>query len=249
MKILNDLAIALVQPKRYKELLKNSAGRVAVYVIIAVLVLAVNFFVSSVMFYNTLGEYYKNSVPYFKFENNALSADDTFNFSFGGIRIMIDTTRDLSNADFESDTLGVLADADSITVRSATGTVEVPYSEITESKKISFDKNTLTPPEGFYMFFIIVTAVCAVVLTALEFLFNALITALISMIFVYKNTKISFGKRYKLSLYSLALPTLLAVVLPNIFGSFGLIARVISVVFVCVAISGRENNEPEIIAE
>ena len=78
MKLLNDFAIALVKPSRYRELLPNSVGRTALFVTVLILISSVTLITGSIMLYRMLGQYYAENVPEFEFKDQTLMCEDTF---------------------------------------------------------------------------------------------------------------------------------------------------------------------------
>lgn len=248
MNILNDFAIAIAQPKRYHELLPNKPGRVALYVIIAVLVSSFGIILSCIQLNSTFGVYFENNVPDFRFEDRQLSAEKSFNLTLGGTRIMIDTSRNLTEDDFDGATEGLLIDSDSIIVHVGSRTLDIKYYDIPETEGLSLTKESLYSYAWIARLVLLFTALLSLIFYAMGFMFRALIAALLasllSSLMPSTRQRLWFGSVYKLALYSLALPTILSLLLPNIFG--GILGLAISVFMLNLAIVNSTSNSPEI---
>lgn len=242
MKILNDLAIALVQPKKYGELLPNKAPRVALYVLIILLISFASIAVSAVRLYKILGEYYSEHVPDFTFENQTLTSSDTFDFELAGMKIMMDTSRELTPDDFGDAKQGILADSDSILIRVRTGgTIESKYTELTSDKNFRFTKDSLYEYKNIMKVSIFISALMSLVIVAAGFMLSALIIAGLSSLLkrtLPQAASLSFGQLYKLALYSRGLPSVLSLILSAFIGGIPwIISIMLSVIILNTAIT------------
>lgn len=233
------MAIALVHPLRYKELLSNSVGRVAVYVIIAVAVSVFGVIPSAINLYGVLDQYYKEYIPNFTLQDSVLNADDVFDLSIAGTRIMIDTTKQLTSENFEQDRQGMLFDSDSVIVKSGAREFDIKYSDISEINGMTITKEWIYSRMGIVKSVIVFAAIITIVLSGAGFMLRAVIIALLSLLFSSMSPtikmRLSFGQTYKLALYSAALPVLLSLVLGRFFGGMEFIGFIISVIFVNIA--------------
>lgn len=217
MKILNDFAIALVHPKRYRELLNNSVGRVILYVIIIMLISSVSLISATKTLTRILAEYYESNIPEFTFENQILKADDNFDLELAGTKIVIDTSRQFSKDDFGDAYGGVIFDGDSMLVKQGSVVEDILYSKLTDGEDITLTKESMYEYKGIAKNFIRITAVIMWLFSIPVFLLGALIIAAIGQLalsFMGDNgMRIPFGKVYKLALYSRSLPIVLTVIL------------------------------------
>ncbi len=217
MKILNDFAIALVHPKRYRELLNNSVGRVILYVIIIMLISSVSLISATKTLTRILAEYYESNIPEFTFENQILKADDNFDLELAGMKMVIDTSRQFSKDDFGDANRGVIFDSDSMLVKQGSVVDDILYSKMTNGENIKLTKESMYEYKGIAKNTIRIMAVFMWLFSIPVFLLGALIIAAIGQLvlsFMGDNgMRIPFGKVYKLALYSRSLPIVLTVIL------------------------------------
>ena len=154
MKILNDFAIALVHPKRYRELLNNSVGRVILYVIIIMLISSVSLISATKTLTRILAEYYESNIPEFTFKNQMLKADDNFDLELAGTKIVIDTSRQFSEDDFGDAYGGVIFDSDSMLVKQGSVVDDILYSKLTYGEDITLTKESMYEYKGIAKNFI-----------------------------------------------------------------------------------------------
>ena len=230
MKLINDFAIALVQPKKYKELLSNSTGRVAIYVIILLIISSISLVVSSVKLYGILGIYYADNIPDFKFENDTLEVSQRFDLELAGMKIMLDTDNQLSSEEFSSNVDGFLCDKDSMILKSNSEIIEIKYSDITHGREVKFDKASLYQYKDITKLIIAISVVFAIIFSAGFFMLGALVVAglayLITSAVPKRIAGLQFGAVYKLALYSRALPVILGVILSRFIGGVPLIISI-----------------------
>lgn len=241
MKLINDFAIALVQPKKYKELLSNSTGRVAIYVIILLVISSISLVISSIKLYGILGTYYADNIPDFKFENDTLEVSQKFDLELAGMKIMLDTDNQLSSDEFSSNVDGFLCDKDSMIVKSRSEIVEIKYSDLTQGQDVKFDKVSLYQYKDVAKLVLAISAVFAIILSAGFFMLGALVVAglvcLITSALPKQRAGLQFSSIYKLALYSRALPVILSVILSRFIGGVPLIiSMMISVLILNSAI-------------
>ena len=242
MKLLNDFAIALVQPKRYNELLSNSVGRTALYIIILMLLSSVMLISGSIKLYDILGRYYAENVPEFTFDNGTLKSESTFDFDFSGFKLMIETDKQLSKDDFGKTAHGILFDSDSMITKSGKQVIEVPYTDLTQGESVHFTKDSLYAYKNIVKIIIVISAFFSLVFLAGGFMLSALIVAgIVSLFFsrsLLSGKKLSFGKVYQLSLYSRGLPMILSLICSMLFGNIPIIiSLMISVLLMNIALS------------
>lgn len=250
MKLINDFAIALVNPKRYRELLNNSVWRVILYIIILTLISSVTLISATRELYGILGEYYEKNIPDFTFENNTLKSDDTFDFDLAGMKIVLDTTKQLTKEDFSKSFNGMLFDSDSLLIKQGPKVIEAKYSELTEGEDIKFTKSSLYAYKDIAKLIINMTALFYILLSIPMLLIGALFTAIITFMFMgfspVNSMKLKFSKIYKLALYSRGLPIILSTVLSMFIGRIpSLISVIISVIILnraMIYMSSSENT-------
>ena len=218
MKFINDFAIALVQPGKYKELVNNSVWRVILYVIILTLISSVTLVVATRELYGILGEYYEKNIPEFTFENNTLTSNDTFNFDLAGMQIVLDTTKQLTKEDFSESLNGMLFDSDSLLIKQGPKIIEAKYSELTEGVDIKFTKASLVNYKDIAKLIINITVVFYVLLSIPLLLLGALFVTVIATAFAAPQYRMKFSKAYKLALYSRGLPIIVSTVLSMFVG-------------------------------
>lgn len=243
MKILNDFAIALVHPKRYRELLNNSVGRVILYVIIIMLISSVSLISATKTLTRILAEYYESNIPEFTFENQILKADDNFDLELAGTKIVIDTSRQFSKDDFGDAYGGVIFDGDSMLVKQGSVVEDILYSKLTDGEDITLTKESMYEYKGIAKNFIRITAVIMWLFSIPVFLLGALIIAAIGQLalsFIGDNgMRIPFGKVYKLALYSRSLPIVLTVILSMFVNIPPMVGMFISII---ILIKGLVNS-------
>lgn len=240
MKFLNDFAIALVHPSRYGELVKNSAGRAAAFVAVLILLSSLTIITGSVTGYNILGRYYNENVPEFEFRDQKLTADDTFDLEFAGVKIVIDTTRQVDKSELDGAVQGVLFDGDSMAVKTGGRVVESSYSEMSGADT-HFTKASLYAYKGVVKAVMAAVVVLSIIFSAGAFLLGALVVAalasLLSSRLPQRNAGLTFGQVYKLAVYSRGLPVILSLVLSMVIGGIPfLISAAISVIILNVAL-------------
>ena len=218
MKIINDFAIALVHPSRYKELINNSVWRVILYVIILTLISSVTLIFAARELYGILGEYYEKNIPEFTFENNILTSEDTFDFDLAGMKLVIDTTKQLTQEDFSESYNGMLFDSDSLLIKQGPKVIDAKYSELTEGVDIKFTKASLAKYKGIAKLVINLTAVIYGLLSIPMLLFGALFVTVIATAFAAPQYRMKFSKAYKLALYSRGLPIVVSTILSMFVG-------------------------------
>ena len=248
MKFINDFSIALVNPKRYKELVNNSVWRVILYVLILVLISSVTLITATRELYGILGEYYEKNIPEFTFENNTLKSEDTFDFDLAGMKILLDTSRQLTEEDFSESFNGMLFDSDSMLVKQGSRVLEAKYSELTEGKDIRFTKSSLYAYKDIAKLVINLTAAFYIVLSIPMLLLGALFTAALAMAFSgfmpSNSSRLKFGKVYKLAIYSRGLPILLSMVLSMFIGKIpSLVSVLVSVMILTTALRYMTSSE------
>lgn len=230
MKLLNDFAIALVKPSRYGELLKNSVGRTALFIVILTILSSVSLVTGSMMLYRVLGQYYTANVPDFEFKNQTLKCDDTFDLELAGIKIMMDTSRQLTETDLEKAIQGALFDSDSMIIKTGGRVMEAPYSEVVPAD-VSFTKSSLYAYKNVVKIAVAISVIVAVMFSAAGFLLGALITAALAFLLVSRmsvnNRNLTFGNVYKLAVYSRGLPVILSLILSMFIGGIPFIISII----------------------
>ncbi|MDD6483100.1 MAG: DUF1189 family protein [Clostridiales bacterium] len=236
MKILNDFAIGLVYPRRYKELLLNSWWRVLVYAAVIIAVSSAAVVTAAMQLKGIMGAYYQKSVPDFEFKNNTLTMSEPFELNLGGMLIIADTTKQFSADDMGNAVYGYLFDSDSMVVRSGGRTVEATYAELTQNGDLAFSKDTL---ESYSFiadrFFALMCAIC-VFISILGFFMGALFIAAVALI-PNRNAGLGFTELMKLAVYSRGLPAVLSFVLSRFIGSLPvLISLAISCIFMNIAL-------------
>ncbi len=251
MKFLNDFAIALVHPSRYGELVKNTAGRVAVFAAVIVLLSSVTLVTGAVTAYNILGRYFEENVPEFEFKNQTLTSDDTFDLDFAGVKIVLDTTRQVSGDELEDASQGALFDGDSMIVKTGGRVVEARYTELA-APETQFTKASLYAYSGMVKVGIALSVVLSIILSAGGLLLGALIIAWLSSLLTFrlprKNAGLTFGQVYKLAVYSRGLPLILSIVTSMIIGKIPfIISAVISIMILNTALfkismNGRQDG-------
>lgn len=216
MKILNDFTIAIASPRKYRELLNNSMGRVALYTIIIILISGLSLIPSSKTLTKILGEYYHTNIPEFTFENQTLKSEDDFDLELAGTKFVIDTARQLTTDDFNDAYGGFLFDGDSMLIKNGVIVEDIKYSDITDGENITFTKESLYEYSHIAKGFIALTAVAVWLFSIPGFFVGALFIAAIAVLLMSfmpsLGMKLSFGKVYKLALYSRALPIILKVI-------------------------------------
>lgn len=229
MKLLNDFAIALVKPSRYRELLHNSTGRVALFVAVLMLLSSVTLVTGSIMLYGILGQYYTENVPEFEFKNQTLTSEETFDLEFAGVKLMIDTSRQLTEADIEDASQGVLFDSDGMIVKTGGRVIEAQYSEVAAADTV-LTKDSLYAYSGMVKAAIAISVIISIIFSAAGFMLGALITAalasFVTMRLPGRNAGLSFGQLYKLAVYSRGLPVILSIVLSMFIGGIPFIISI-----------------------
>lgn len=244
MKLINDFAIALVNPKRYKELLDNSVWRVILYIIILTLISSVTLISATRELYGILGEYYESNIPEFSFENNTLTSEDTFDFDLAGMKLVIDTTKQLTEEDFGESYNGMLFDSDSLLIKQGPKVIDAKYSELTEGADIKLTKASLAKYKDVAKLFINLTAVFYVLLSIPLLLLGALFVTVIATAFAAPQYRMKFSKAYKLALYSRGLPIIVSTVLSMFVGRIpSLISVIISVIILNRAMMYMSSSE------
>ena len=248
MKLINDFAIALVNPKRYKELLDNSVWRVILYVLILVLISSVTLISATRELYGILGEYYEKNIPDFSFENNTLTSNDTFNFDLAGMQIVLDTTKQLTKEDFSKSFNGMLFDGDSLLIKQGPKIIKAKYSELTEGKDIRFTKASLYVYKDIAKLVINMTALFYILLSIPMLLIGALFTAIIANVFTgfspSNSMHLKFSRIYKLALYSRGLPIIVSTILSMFIGKIpALMSILLSVLILNRAILYMSSSE------
>ena len=229
MKLLNDFAIALVKPSRYRELLPNSVGRTALFVTVLILISSVTLITGSIMLYRILGQYYAENVPEFEFKDQTLMCEDTFDLEFAGVKLMMDTSRQLTEEELENAVQGALFDSDSMIIKTGGRVVEAEYSEMTGADT-AFTKDSLYTYKDIVKISITVAVIVSIIFSAAGFLLGALITAALASFLTFrlprKNAGLSFGQLYKLAVYSRGLPVILSLVLSMFIGGIPFIISI-----------------------
>ena len=250
MKILNDFAIGLVYPKRYKELLKNKWWRVLIYIVVIIAIGSVSVLSASSQLKGILGEFYKESVPDFSFQNNTLSIAEPFEIDLGTIKIAADTSKSFTKEDMGNALSGYLFDSDSMILRYGNQTLEASYSQLNPENNISFTKASL---EGYSFLadgFFALMNVMLILFSIAGFFFGSFIVALLSKL-PNRQANLKFNELFKLALYSRGLPIILSFILSRFIGPLPtLLSLLISFMLVNTAISSiiqeRYKKEEEI---
>ncbi len=237
MDFLNDLLTGFIRPKKYKELLEKGTSRVVVYALILILISSVIAFLSLSKLSDATQKYYREVVPEFSFANNELNMSEPFKLELFGMIIAADSEKEFGSADFGDNIQGFLFDKNSMLLRSAAGTREFEYRELADDEYITFSKQDiyLLSPTFKIIFYIFLAF--TIVYNAAGFFLGALIVALFALI-PNRVSKLSFGKLYKLAVYSRGLPVILSLVLSSFIGPVPIIISfLISIIIVNIALT------------
>lgn len=236
MKILNDFAIAVAHPGRYKELMNNKMLRVLIYAIIIIAVGSVSLVMSATQLKGILETFYENSVPEFVFENNVLETEEPFELNIGGILVKADSSEEFSQEDMGSAMYGFLFGKNTMVIRSSGRTLEAKYTDLELEKNFKLSKKILTSysfvAEKLYNIFSVFVLVTAII----GFFIGALIVAMLALI-PNRNVGLKFGNLYKMAIYSRGLPIMLSFILSRLIGGVpGIVSIIISFVIMNIAL-------------
>lgn len=246
MNIANDFAVGLVNPRRYKSLVKNKWWRVLIYAVVFVLIGSIAAIGTVNKLKGICATFYSESVPDFSFSNSTLTVAEPFELNFGNILIAADTSKELTKEDMGSAAYGYLFDKDSMVVRAGKSTIETKYSDLSGIEDVEFTKETLYTLEPLIDRFFLLMCVMCVFYSAAGFVLGALLVAVISLI-PNKMAGLRFSQLFKLSLYSRGLPIIVSWILSRFIGGLpGVVSLIISCIFMNIALAapqGLDNKE------
>lgn len=221
MKLLYDFAIALVHPRRYRELLDNSVGRVFLYVILIMLISAIPLISSTRILILNLSRYYENNIPEFVFENQTLKAEDDFELKLVGTKFIINTSRQFTKDDFGNAYNGLIFDGDSLLIKQGSKVQDVLYSELTDGKDVTLTKESMYNYSAAAERIIRLMVMIGWLFSIPMFLLSTLIVAaggrFLLSILPFEGELLPFGKIYKLALYARSFPIAITVILSVFF--------------------------------
>lgn len=236
MKLLNDFAIAIAHPKRYKELIQNKLWRVLLYALVIIAIGSVSVIISATQLKGIMGTFYEKSVPDFTFTDNTLNMSEPFELNIGGILIKADSSREFASADMGSAKYGYLFGKNTMVIRSGRNTIESKYTDLKLEDGFTMSKSTLSSysflAEKLFRIFCVFLIIAAI----LGFFFGALIIALLALI-PNRNAGLSFGTLFKFAIYSRGLPIILSLILARFIGGIPtIISLMLSFILVNIAL-------------
>lgn len=243
MNFFNTFMVALIKPKKYNTLLDAKKGFCLLYIIIFLAVSLSVYIVGFTSIYKNIGIYYREVVPDFSFENSTLTMSEPFRLELMGQIIYADTEKELTQKDFGDNVQGIMFDADSIIFRQMGQDSQIKYTNLTENEPITFSKNNLGIILPLLKTAYVAFSIFMLLTLVAGFFIRGLIIALLSK-FPNATVGLSFGKLYKLSLFSQGLPILLSFIISFFISPMPFVISIlISCIIMNIALGKMSKNK------
>lgn len=206
---LEQLKIACLKPREYSRLLQVGKGRVVCFfIVISFLITFLGFGVDMIGFSVSVGgakNFILNRLPDFELKNGTLEMENRLDFDFGGIHIAADTTKDTVDTDeFSTNYSGEIFFAKKEMVIRTNSVQPVQYRiSFSDYKNVVFNNQKMLSLIPAIRIFMTAMFFMTWLMQILLYLFLCLfISMFVFMNQRVRNEEVSFGKVFRLSIYS-----------------------------------------------
>lgn len=240
----SDLCIAVGNPNRYGELLKNRTGRIAGFVAILILISSVfGVILPLAETAKGLSVIFTDEFPDFTLSNEGFEIGKTVELDAGITLFRATNKKLLERSELDGYFSAIVIDPEKTVVKNGEQTAAFYFSEL--DSDFLFQKSDLLRFQPLYYGILAVSGVLMALVMAAKLFLAALLIAAVSQILGREKAKqIRFEGCFRLALYARALPMLLGIAL-SFFGIilFPILSFFISCMMMWFAFRAMNQNE------
>lgn len=218
--VFQELALSVWNFKSYGQFITNKGGKVFGFsILLAGIYILISTIASSFGFFHTVADIRQDvmaRLPDFVLEDGMLTVEDTFEFDEDGVYIYVNTNTHIDPAEvqeiFRQHNSVVLMDASGIALQSSDGKQQaLSYADLQEM--LGGERYTKESLDGLMYYVYIIWAVfcvLSVIGRLIAFYVRTVVVSLCVLIIAYlMKMNYSYGKVFKLSIYTRTVPVLL----------------------------------------
>lgn len=218
--MVDQIAIAVSSPKNYKQLTGLKLGKLVAFMfVITFLLVFIEFGINAITFVAKTGGFRNlalNRIPAFTYSGGKLEMDGNMELAIGEMIIYVDTEKDkLSLDDIEEDGAYIAMGKENIVmgIISSGQNYEYMNSDLSLFFPVSFDNNKLAELAPSFYLYLVIAYIINMVGKVIKILLYALIFSLMGRVVANNfHTGLNYGRVFKICIYALTLPMLLAAV-------------------------------------
>lgn len=218
--MVDQIAIAVSSPKNYKQLTGLKTGKLVAFMfVITFLLVFIEFGINTLTFVAKTGGFKNlalNKIPEFTYDGEKLEMDGNMELAVGEMIIYVDTEKDrLSLDDIDEDGAYIAMGKENIVmgIVSSGQTYEYMNYNLSLLFPVNFDNNKLAELAPSFYVYLIIAYVINMIGKAIKILLYALVLSIVGRVVANNfHTGLNYGQVFKVCIYALTLPMLLAAV-------------------------------------